>query len=87
MGRQIFITGGTGYMGSRLIPLLAQRGHSVKALVRQGSEGRLPAGAQPIFGDALRMDSYTREIPPADTFVHLIGVPHPGPAKAKQFLL
>ena len=85
MGRQIFITGGTGYMGSRLIPLLAQRGHSVKALVRQGSEGRLPAGAQPIFGDALRMDSYTREIPPADTFVHLIGVPHPGPAKAKQF--
>jgi uncharacterized protein YbjT (DUF2867 family) len=31
------------------------------------------------------MDSYTSEIAPADTFVHLIGTPHPSPAKAKQF--
>ena len=31
------------------------------------------------------MDSYTREIPPDATFVHLIGTPHPSPAKAKQF--
>jgi len=45
MGRQsIFITGGTGYIGSRLIALLAQRDHSVRALVRKGSERRLPIG-------------------------------------------
>ena len=71
MARQIFITGGTGYLGSRLIPLLAQRGHTVRALVRPGSEHRLPADAQRIAGDALRMDSYTSQVPPADTFVHL----------------
>jgi uncharacterized protein YbjT (DUF2867 family) len=85
MARQVFITGGTGYLGSRLIPLLAQRGHTVRALVRPGSESRLPPGAQKIAGDALGMDSYTSQIPPADTFVHLVGVSHPSPAKAKQF--
>jgi uncharacterized protein YbjT (DUF2867 family) len=81
----IFLTGGTGYIGSRLIPALTTRGHSVKALVRRGSENRLPAGVASVIGDPLRIDSYTDAIAPADTFVHLIGTPHPSPAKAKQF--
>ncbi len=81
----IFITGGTGYMGNRLIPLLVKRGHQVKALVRAGSENKLPVGATGVIGDALGMDSYTDEVSGSDTFVHLIGVPHPSPAKAKQF--
>ena len=81
----IFITGGTGYIGGRLIPLLAKRGHHLKALVRGGSEKKLPAGAAGVTGDALQVDSYTNEVRGCDTFVHLIGVPHPSPAKAKQF--
>ncbi|HEY6976036.1 MAG TPA: GDP-mannose 4,6-dehydratase, partial [Chitinophagaceae bacterium] len=32
--KQIFITGGTGYMGSRLIKMLLEKGYTVKALVR-----------------------------------------------------
>jgi len=82
---KVFVTGGTGYMGSRLIPLLVQRGHEVKALVRQGSERKLPTGTTPVLADPLRMDSYTEQVRGSDTFVHLIGVPHPSPAKAKQF--
>ena len=85
MAHPIFITGGTGYLGSRLIPLLVQRGHSVTALVRGGSEHKLPATALKISGDALQPDSYTRQVRGADTFVHLIGVAHPSPAKAKEF--
>lgn len=85
MRHSIFVTGSTGYMGQRLIPALADRGHRVKALVRQGSESKLPAGAIGCIGDALRLDSYNNELTGADTFVHLIGVPHPSPAKAKQF--
>jgi len=81
----VFITGATGYIGSRLISSLVVRSHSVKALVREGSENRLRPAIGFIIGDALQMDSYTSEIPPADTFVHLIGVPHPSPAKAAQF--
>jgi uncharacterized protein YbjT (DUF2867 family) len=81
----VFVTGGTGYIGSRLIPALLARGHRVKALVRKQSQGRLPLGAGRLLGDPLRVDSYTQEISPADTFVHLAGTPHPSPAKAKQF--
>lgn len=72
-------------MGSRLIPSLMQRGHEVQALVRKGSETKLPAGARPVLADPLRMDSYTEQVRGMDTFVHLIGVPHPSPAKAKEF--
>lgn len=81
----VFVTGGTGYIGSRLIPELSRRGHQVRALVRGGSETRLPPGAEGLTGDALREDSFANAVRPADTFVHLIGVPHPSPAKAAQF--
>jgi uncharacterized protein YbjT (DUF2867 family) len=82
---KVFITGGTGYMGSRLIPLLVERGHEVKAVVRKGSETKLPAGTTPVPADPLRMDSYPEQVRGADVFVHLIGVAHPSPAKAKEF--
>lgn len=85
MPNTIFMTGGTGYIGSRLIPLLRKRGCQIKALVRDGSQGKLPPGASGLVGDALKIDSYTDEVRGADTFVHLIGVPHPSPAKGKQF--
>jgi uncharacterized protein YbjT (DUF2867 family) len=85
MSQSVFVTGGTGYMGSRLIPLLVQRGHQVKALVRQGSEKKLPDSITRVTGDALKNGSYTEQVRGADTFVHLIGVPHPSPAKAKEF--
>jgi len=81
----LFITGGSGYIGSRLIPALQARGHTVRALVRRGSESRFSPKTEVIEGNALQMDSYTDEIAPAETFVHLIGTPHPSPAKAKQF--
>jgi uncharacterized protein YbjT (DUF2867 family) len=82
---KIFVTGGTGYIGSRLIPSLVRRGHQAKTLVRRGSEKKLPPGALGIPGDALRMDSYSNDVQGSDTFVHLIGTPHPTPAKAQQF--
>ena len=40
--RRVFVTGGTGYLGRALVPLLATRGHDVCVLVRPGSEHRLP---------------------------------------------
>lgn len=80
----IFVTGGTGYIGSRLIPLLTARGHELKAVVRPGSQGKL-AGVVEVVADPLRENSYAEAIGGCDTFVHLIGVAHPSPAKAAQF--
>ena len=81
----IFMTGGTGYMGRQLIPQLLERGHKVRALVRKGSEEKLPAGCESVLGNALDASTYTTAIPGGSTFIHLVGVAHPSPAKAKQF--
>jgi nucleoside-diphosphate-sugar epimerase len=81
----VFVTGGTGYMGRTLIETLRARGHTVRALVRAGSEARLPAGTDFVIGDALDASSYATNVAPADTLVHLVGVPHPSPAKALEF--
>lgn len=81
----VFITGGTGYMGQRLIPRLIARGHRVRALVRAGSENKLPGGCEAVAGNALDPGSYMHQVSPADTFVQLVGVAHPSPAKAAEF--
>src|SRR5262245_33767048 len=83
--KKIFIAGGSGYLGSRLIPLLLQREHEVTALVRKGSENKIPAGCKIVVVDALNEKSYKDFIAPADTFIHLIGVAHPSPSKAELF--
>ncbi len=83
--RRVFIAGGTGYMGSRLIPALLRRGHEVRALVRKGSEKKLVSGCMAVAGDPLELASYAGRVAPSETFVHLVGVPHPSPRKAEQF--
>ena len=83
--RRVFITGGTGYMGRALVEGLVERGHEVCALVRSGSEGKLPAGVEAVVGDPLDEKSFAAKVAPSETFVQLVGVPRPSPAKAKQF--
>ena len=83
--RNVFITGGTGYIGLRVIPRLIQNGHRVRALVRAGSEGRVPAGCEAVIGNALDASTFADRVRPSDSFVQLVGVPHPSPAKAEQF--
>jgi uncharacterized protein YbjT (DUF2867 family) len=83
--RNVFVTGGTGYLGQRLIPALLARGHTVRALVRQGSERRLPAGCEAVPGNALDASTFASRVAPADTLVHLVGTSHPAPWKERQF--
>jgi uncharacterized protein YbjT (DUF2867 family) len=83
--KNVFITGGTGYIGRVLIPRLIERGHQVRALVRQGSEQRLPTGCDAVIGNALDALSFADQVQPSDTLVQLVGVPHPSPAKAAEF--
>lgn len=82
---QVFVTGGTGYIGGRLLPALMRRGHQVSALTRPQSAHRLAPGCRAVVGDALDAASYAQAIDGADALVHLVGVAHPSPAKAALF--
>src|SRR5262245_61164355 len=81
----VFVTGGTGFLGRELITALLARGHSVTALVRGGSQHKLPRGAAVALGDPLSSASIAPHVAGADTFVQLVGVAHPNPSKAKEF--
>src|SRR5689334_6005800 len=83
--RAIFLTGGTGYIGTRLIPRLAARGHSVTAFVRPGSEAKLPSGARVLTGDPLSAGPLRSALAGHETWIQLIGTPHPGPHKGARF--
>jgi nucleoside-diphosphate-sugar epimerase len=72
-------------MGRSLIAELLARGHTVRAVIRETSRDKLPAGCDSLIGDALDERSYAAHVAGCDVFVHLVGVPHPSPAKAAEF--
>jgi len=83
--RRVFIAGGTGYIGRALLPILLERGHRVRVMVRPGSKAQLPAECEVVSGNPLDANSYRQLIRPADTFIHLVGVARPSGAKVAAF--
>lgn len=57
----------------------------MKVVARPGSAKKTPANISIVSADPLEENSYTDSVRGSDTFIHLIGVPHPSPAKAAQF--
>ncbi len=85
MKQEVFITGATGYMGKRLVAILLQGGYQVKALVRRGSENKLPKVCASVIANPFDEKTFVNEIPEGCTFVQLLGVSHPGPKKKDLF--
>ena len=61
-------------------------GISVRALTRPGSASKVPQGCEVLAADPLDRTTFANRIAPADTMVQLVGVPHPSPSKARQFV-
>ena len=69
---RVFLTGGTGYVGSAVLEALVRGGHQVEALVRN-SEGAAKVqahGATPVLGDVLQTASWRDATTAADGSIH-----------------
>ena len=69
------VTGGTGFIGSHLVETLAQRGVTVRCLVRSPDRARLlrECGAELVVGDLDRPDSLDRAMEGVGVVYHLAG--------------
>jgi uncharacterized protein YbjT (DUF2867 family) len=83
--RDVFVTGGTGYIGRPVVAALVERGHRLRALVRPASQLRLPHGCTSIVGDALDASTFSMHVAGCDTLLQLVGTPHRSPSKAAEF--
>jgi nucleoside-diphosphate-sugar epimerase len=68
----ILVTGGTGLVGSRLLPRLVEGGIDCRALVRAGKT--VPSGVTAVEGDILDPASLARAVKGIKAIIHLAGV-------------
>lgn len=69
----IFVTGGSGFIGSAFVPRAVAAGYTVRVLTRsEKSRARIQAvGAVPVSGDVLQSGDWQGEAAQADFVVHL----------------
>ncbi|MFZ5824407.1 MAG: NAD-dependent epimerase/dehydratase family protein [Bacillota bacterium] len=70
---KVFVTGGTGFIGSYVVPRLIESGHEVRCLVRS-RERAAPLeklGVQLVEGDVKRRDSFAEQVKGCDWVIHL----------------
>ena len=66
------VTGGTGFVGRRLIQLAAERGHEVRALTRRPQEPR--DGVEWIEGSLENREALEGLVTESDAVIHVAGV-------------
>lgn len=68
---KLFVTGGTGFIGSHFLRLALQAGHQVLALRRANSQPRIPLAIQPTWLDGNLNDDWSKILEGCDVLVHL----------------
>ena len=73
---KVFITGASGFVGHYVLYALKKAGHSVRVLIRPGSENKLPflEGLELVHGDILDPSPWRSKVKGSDAFIHLIGI-------------
>ena len=69
----ILLTGGTGFIGKELLPLIVAAGYQAKVVVRSeaAAEKARALGATPVLGDILWPGAWQQEAAEADYVMHL----------------
>jgi nucleoside-diphosphate-sugar epimerase len=69
---RIFLTGGSGYIGSAVLDALARAGHQVSTVVRNGEKAATveKRGGHPILAELARPESYAAQAASAEAWIH-----------------
>ncbi|MGK7346638.1 MAG: complex I NDUFA9 subunit family protein [Candidatus Nitrospinota bacterium M3_3B_026] len=84
---KVFVTGATGFVGGHVLLSLRKSGHSISALVRPGSEGKLPfmEGLEIVHGDAEDPAPWKDRLKGVDAVIHLVGIIREFPKRGVTF--
>ncbi len=84
---RVLVTGATGFVGREVMQELLDRGHEVRALVRRGSEKKLPErqGVEIHPGDCLDRDAVFAAAAECDALIHLVGIIREFPGRGVTF--
>ncbi len=86
---KVFLTGATGYVGRQVVRDLVKAGYAVRALVRKGSEPKLPEGIAGsitvVNGDIQKPESYRDALQSCDAIINLPGLLREFPNKGITF--
>lgn len=84
---RVLLTGGTGFVGSHVLDALLTRGHAVRALVREGSEGAVAVreNVEVHHADVTEPASFGHAFEGVEAVVHLVGIIDEHPAKGVTF--
>lgn len=84
---KVFVTGGTGFVGSEVLRQLVAAGHDVRALVRPGSEQKLAVrdGVETWPGDATEPATLAGALAGCDAVIHLVGIIREFPGRGITF--
>ena len=82
----VLVTGGTGFLGSHVVPALLDRGHTVRALARDHARALASLdGVEVVRGDVTDSASLDGAFDGVDAVVHLVGIIDEAPSKGVTF--
>jgi dihydroflavonol-4-reductase len=84
---RVFVTGGTGFIGSKVVKRLVALGYEVICVVRSfdGEQQVIAAGAIPSRGDICKVRSLDQPMRGCDLVIHIAGHYHLGEKNEKLF--
>jgi hypothetical protein len=77
LSKRVFVTGGTGFVGSAIVRELAERGDHVVVLTRNADRARAKLGdsIEPVEGDSVCSGPWQEHVATCDAIVNLAGQP------------
>jgi NADH dehydrogenase len=70
---KVLVTGGTGFVGPRVVRALSEKGHELKLLVRDSTRSRELPG-RPVVGEMTNSASLRTAVGGVDAVVHLVAI-------------